>query len=494
MRKGWSDKCIRSRSVAGRITAALCAVALAFSSCLLLIPAAERSHAEEAGQNLVVRVQYFGERGDMIREAAVFSRSDLEAMGAQQWYYSNVTNAGTVMSMAAYGPEVMTVIAAAGIDPASIKNVTFRTTDGYTRNFTVEKHLSGGRFYYPHLSSAYERNEDGKRLMPLEGSLADGYEVPAILALEFGSTKEPGAVAENLTMSQKKTYRFCMGETPLAEGMWSRPGETGDVSSLDSVHSIYGIDVTLAGSPVSGIGIDPVGSGLKIGSSLKLEIRIDGDALFAEDYGKALGKLEWSSSDPSIAKVDESGIVTILGEGPVTITVTAENGMSASVELNGIPSDQPGDRNPAAQAGVNPSAANEEKPERESSQTPPTGGQSVTDSQETQTRHAVTSQPRTSTHTTEGTTAQTTRRTLATTLAESKPTVRMRQISLGELVKEQQVQEVRAPDEDTDSLKEQEPYAPGTAAGAASVAIAACGIGGVHRYRRYLTIRRGWKQ
>ena len=287
-----------------RFAAAACAAVLALSSVLLLIPAMEPGYAETAGETLIVRVQYFGERGDMIREKARFTRSDLEAMGAQQYYYSNVTSVGTVMSMAAYGPEVLTIIEAAGIDPGSISNITFRTTDGYTRNFTVDRHLSGGRYYYPELASGYERSDDMTTLTPLEGSLAGAEEVPAILALEFGQSKAEFVHAPDLVMSRRYTYRFCMGQTPLQEGVQTRPGKDGgDVSSMDSVHSIYGMDVTLSGSPVEGIGIDPVDSELKVGSVTKLTVSIDGDQLFAEDFGTTLGKLTWSSSDPSIARV-----------------------------------------------------------------------------------------------------------------------------------------------------------------------------------------------
>ena len=201
-----TEKRTTEYSPAGRIAAAVCAVLMALSSCLWFGGSGEPAFAETAGDVLSVRVQYFGERGDMIREKARFSRSELEAMGAQTWYYSNVTSVGTVMSMAAYGPEVMTIIEAAGIDPASIKNVTFRTTDGYTRNFTVQQHLMfGGRYYYPNLSSNYERSEDNESLTPLPGSLEGGYEVPSILALTFGATKAPGGCAEELSQGTKQT-------------------------------------------------------------------------------------------------------------------------------------------------------------------------------------------------------------------------------------------------------------------------------------------------
>ena len=459
MSKGWKDKCIKAAAL-------FCAVLTLLAQCLLFLPAfSEEAAAETAGENFSVRVQYFGERGDMIREKASFTRSDLENMGSRVWYYSNVTNVGTVMSMAAYGPEVLTIIQAAGIDPASVKLITFRTTDGYTRNFTVRQHLSGGRYYYPYLSANYERSEDGTVLTPLEGSLADAQEVPSILALTFGATKAPDVDARTLTQGTKDTYRFCMGQTPLAEGQQSRPGQDGgDVSSMDSVHSIYGMDVILKGSPVSGIGISADASDLKVGSVTKLQIRIEGDELFAEDFGKALGKLTWSSSDPAIAKVDQDGNVTILKRGEVTITVKAANGMTASVVLcgTGKPKHPDRDQAKATKTTTTTRAAS-------AAGTAPTASAP---------RQTGTGQPQTQP-------------------AQTQPTVHLREISLGEKIEETQPREAveaRIPEEDTAALEEQKPYRKGTAAGVSVTAALACGAGGIHRFRRFREILRGWKK
>ena len=446
------------RQTIRRFAAAALALAVLLSQCFVLWPVlAEKASAETAGEVLSVRVQYFGERGDMIREKARFTRGELEAMGAQNWYYSNVTNVGTVMSMAAYGPEVLAIIQSAGIDPGSVKNITFRTTDGYTRNFTVEQHLSGGRYYYPNLSSNYERSDDGTVLTPLEGALADGYEVPSILALTFGATKAPGVHAEDLSLGTKETFRFCMGQSPLMEGQQTRPGQDGgDVSSMDSVHSIYGIDVTLAGSPVEGIGIDPGSSDMKVGSVTKLTILIQGDELFADDYGKALGKLTWSSSDPQIATVDQKGNVTIHKEGEVTITVQAANGMSASVVLNG--SKEASQQDKTASATRKEPTAPPPKPTTSSVglQTKPEAGGRE----------------------------------------EPAKTIHMREISLGAEIKEEPPEEadVHAMEEDTTALKEADKHRKGTAAGTAATALAACGIGGIHRFRRFRSIKMGWKR
>ena len=41
----------------------------------------------------------------------------------------------------------------------------------------------------------------------------------------------------------------------------------------------------------------------------------------------------WTVSEPEVARVDESGVFTALAPGEVTVTVTADNGVSASVKV-----------------------------------------------------------------------------------------------------------------------------------------------------------------
>ena len=231
-----------------RILAIICLTLVVLSQRAFIMPPI--SYAETAGDVLIVRVQYYGEPGNKIREKASFTREELESMGAETHYYSNITRVGTVMSMAARGPKVMTIISQAGIDANSIQNITFRTTDGYTRNFSVGKHMTATKYYYPNLASCYERNEEGNALTPTEGALEGRETVPAILALEFGESKAQGTHAEDLDMSTNKSYRFCMGQTKLKEGKMTNPHDDGgDISSMESCHSIYGIDITLYGSP-----------------------------------------------------------------------------------------------------------------------------------------------------------------------------------------------------------------------------------------------------
>ena len=105
---------IKKRTLKNRIMTLLCILLLAVIQMIFILPV--EVSADTPGETLTVRVQYFGEREDKIREKASFTRSDLEAMGASAYNYSNVTRVGTVMSTVARGPQLITVLERAGID------------------------------------------------------------------------------------------------------------------------------------------------------------------------------------------------------------------------------------------------------------------------------------------------------------------------------------------------------------------------------------------
>ena len=326
-------KLCKGREKGRRTLSIICAVVLVLAQLVLVVPAIQETFAQSGG-DLEIRVKYFGEQENKIRTKHIFTAGELMSMDVQQWCYSNVTKVGTVMVMKARGPQVLEVIERAGIDLNSVQRINFRAGDnyGYTRDFTVAHHLSGGRYYYPNLNSNYIRGEDQATLTPGEGALDGACEVPAILALEFGASKAAGKTAESLSLGTSEVYRFCLGQTPLQEGVST--GGDKDVTSAESIHTIHGIDVTLYGSPVSDIMMDLTDTNLKVGSKKKINISFSGDELFKDDLAAFAGKLKWKSSNPSVVKVDQNGNITVLKKGRATITVTAANGMSASVTIN----------------------------------------------------------------------------------------------------------------------------------------------------------------
>lgn len=78
---------------------------------------------------------------------------------------------------------------------------------------------------------------------------------------------------------------------------------------------------------VTGISFTESGSDLEVGKTLQLT-----PTYAPEDADPP--KLTWQSSDPDIATVSEDGTVTAVKIGTATITVTAENGVSAEYKLN----------------------------------------------------------------------------------------------------------------------------------------------------------------
>ena len=122
-----------------RIAAAAIAVSIALMQAFFLLP----ERVDAGGNNLSIRVQYAAEPGAKIREKAVISRGELAGMSGT-YCYSNVTSVGTVMVMKARGVRVTEVISKAGIDINSVKLITFRTDDGYTRNISRNQITGSG--------------------------------------------------------------------------------------------------------------------------------------------------------------------------------------------------------------------------------------------------------------------------------------------------------------------------------------------------------------
>lgn len=454
----------KGRKKSRQALALISAIILVLVQIVFVVPAIQEASAQTGG-DLEVRVKYFGEQENKIRTKRIFTASELRDMDVQQWCYSNVTRVGTVMVMKARGPQVLEVIERAGIDLSSVQRINFRAGDnyGYTRDFTLAHHLSGGRYYYPNLNGNYIRGEDGATLTPEEGALDGACEVPAILALEFGASKAAGKTAESLSLGTSEVYRFCLGQTPLQEGVSA--GGDNDVTSAESIHSIHGIDVTLYGSPVEDIMMDISDGQMKVGSKKKLGVSFSGDELFANDLASFAGKLKWKSSDPSVVKVDQKGNITVLKKGRATITVTAANGMSASVTIEGVEDPKEG----KAKAAQKNNGAKSDKPKAETSKN---NGQTGSSNRNPSTKKG---------------TSKSVTATSAQVKAQKKMIV-VREIEIGEMITpEMSVQDQmrQAMAEDAQALGKIREYGKGAAAGTGAGALIVGGAGAVLRIRRF---------
>lgn len=329
----------------------MCAILFSVSFMVTATPA-----FASAG-TLEIRVGYFGDVHDY-RVKTRFTYAQMNRLCDQTYYYHNVTNVGTVMGTVAQGVPIAELLNQAGIDPGSVQTVNFRTTDGTQVNnwfvsLSMQKWVNQTRYYYPALRSHYD-NSTGS-VVPLTGALSGKVAVPSILAIRSYTTKSPTAILNPSLMTEADSYRFCVGQGNIEVG---QPVE--EITSMNSAKWITGIDVTLYGSPTdaASLNISISDPNVKVGSTTKVAATVEGQDLFEDLLDE---DITWKSSDTSIATVDKNGLVTIHKAGKVTITATTANGLTKSVVLNGVPSNQPGNGNGAGTGDngtINPGSGN----------------------------------------------------------------------------------------------------------------------------------------
>jgi len=308
------------------------------------------SPAFASAGTLEIRVGYFGDVHDY-RLKTSFTYAKMNQLCDNIYYYHNVTNVGTVMGTVAQGVTMVELLEQAGIDPDSVQTVNFRTTDGTQVNnwfvsLSMQKWINKTRYYYPELRTSYDGSTGS--VVPLAGALSGKVTVPSILAIRSFTTKSPTTALNPSLMTEVESYRFCVGQGDLAVG---EPVPTSEITSMNSAKWITGIDVTLYGSPsdAASLSISISNPNVKIGSTTKVAATVAGQDLFEDLLD---GNITWSSSDRSIATVNKSGLVTIYKSGKVTITATTSNGLSKSVVINGVPSNESG--NGAGTGNTNP--------------------------------------------------------------------------------------------------------------------------------------------
>lgn len=106
--------------------------------------------------------------------------------------------------------------------------------------------------------------------------------------------------------------------------------DTGSVQIAASANGVSGIaEISVLPRPVAAVSVSPPTVTLKVGGTVHLV------ALLTDADGNPLtGRVvTWSSSDPTVATVDNTGLVTAVAVGPATITATSE-GKSGSAAVS----------------------------------------------------------------------------------------------------------------------------------------------------------------
>ena len=84
--------------------------------------------------------------------------------------------------------------------------------------------------------------------------------------------------------------------------------------------------VTVAAPLAESIALTPANGTIKVGENLELKVAVT--------PANAEYTLSWSSSDPKVATVSESGVVTGVTVGEANITVTTDNGVTATAQIS----------------------------------------------------------------------------------------------------------------------------------------------------------------
>ncbi|MGV8964224.1 MAG: PA14 domain-containing protein [Candidatus Saccharimonadaceae bacterium] len=137
------------------------------------------------------------------------------------------------------------------------------------------------------------------------------------------TTQRSGTI--NLVQGQKYYIETLMkdatGGDNLAVG-WLKPGQTGNVPSEVIPGSVLSPLVSSVSVPVSSISLPP-SSSVNVGSNVLILSTVL-PSIASNNF------LNWTSSNPAIAKVDNNGFVTGISAGTVTITATSTDGSNKS--------------------------------------------------------------------------------------------------------------------------------------------------------------------
>ena len=277
--------------------------------------------------SLTITVGYYG--GDYYTKAS-YSVADLAAMDQVRQAYTYLDNMPSVVLDSVVGVRLSDILTASGIDVNSIQAFHFYCADvSHTWYQSMNKDFLFDilRYYYPHLPERWDYEEE----VALPGATAEAVAVQTIIALQ-DNWRRFATEPDFDTLTSSTRFRLIFGMT--------------DVESRNAYRSakwVHTISVTLYGAPPAGITLDASVLDLEIGSEYQLQAQLEITDQATDQ------RVEWSSSNPEIVKVDKYGKVKALAEGEAVITATTVvGGLEASVLVNGASDGRTGQNYAAA--------------------------------------------------------------------------------------------------------------------------------------------------
>jgi len=266
-----------------------------------------------AADTLTIKVGYFG--GPYYTKK-VYTLSDLDALPQVRQAYTFIDSLPAVCVDAATGVKLTDLLEDAGIDVNSAQKFYFFSTDvkkGWYQCLDKSFLLDTPRFYYPNLPAGWDYETASSTPEAVYGAVR----VEPLIAYK-DNWQRFAAAPDFSTYDTSTRFRLLFGQSDADEH-----------TAPQSVKWVHAIEVMLGGTPPAGVTLDRDMVNLKVGSMVRLKATVAPD----EATDKTV---RWSSSDTGVATVDKNGLVTVVGEGTATITVTTVVGnLTAACVVNG---------------------------------------------------------------------------------------------------------------------------------------------------------------
>ncbi len=281
--------------------------------------AGAKTISSQSADSLTLRVGYSGGTFTTVK---VFTDSDFA--GAEEQSYSFMDSLPSPCMDAATGIPLTELLSEAGIDFSKVKSFAFYATDvsGMPYKTLTKDFLYEQRYYYPNIMKYWNTEtqdftaEDSVTDMTYK-AIEGAVRVYPMMCISDNWVR--GAMAPDFSTQDSSTkYRLVLGQPE---------GALLTITATNAAKWVYQIDVTLDGTPVTGVSLDKSSVTIDVGSTEQLTATVTPSSAIDQS-------VTWSSSDTAVATVSGTGLVKGIASGYATITVTTvDGGLTATCDV-----------------------------------------------------------------------------------------------------------------------------------------------------------------